>query len=159
MRQKDGLNSTSTRRLRSHATGHQRLGDRAGAWPELNHGARCVDIHIAGHGPRQHPAGRRYRSDRQRLLQPGANEPHLVVEAKALFVGEGRLRTHGLVSGRYVCETIVTHPRHSRFRLGRQVARRGSAIQSGRPPSPSKSSFTRAKKPDDSGWVSVEESF
>src|SRR5262249_45656498 len=80
------LDQHQTRRI--DALRHQRLGDRAGARAELDDRSRHARVHIGRHLARQHAARRRHRADRQRLLDPAAEEPELVVDADALALLE-----------------------------------------------------------------------
>src|SRR5262245_56065344 len=66
----------------------QRLGDRPGAGAKLDDRTRPARIDIGRHGARQRPARRGYGAGRQRLLDPGADEAHLVVEANAVLLLE-----------------------------------------------------------------------
>src|SRR5262249_55604170 len=66
----------------------QRLGDRAGAGTELDDRTRHGRIDIARHGAGERAAGGRHRPGGQRLLDPAADEAHLVVEADAVLLLE-----------------------------------------------------------------------
>src|SRR5262249_58503141 len=66
----------------------QCLGDRPRAGAELDDRAGSGRINIARHGAGERPAGRRHRTERQRLLDPGADEPDFVVEADAVLLFE-----------------------------------------------------------------------
>src|ERR1041385_2455097 len=66
----------------------QRLGDRPGAGAKLDHGAGRIGIDILRHGAGKRLARRRDRADRQRLLDPRADEADLVVEADAFLLLE-----------------------------------------------------------------------
>src|SRR5262249_46469115 len=62
---------------------HQGLGDRSGAGTKLDDRTGHARIDVARHDPGERPARRRHRAHRQRLLEPGADEADLVVEADA----------------------------------------------------------------------------
>src|SRR5262249_4567558 len=61
-----------------------RLGDRAGARAELDDRSRHARVHVSRHLARQHTARRCDRADRERFLDPSAEETELVVDADAL---------------------------------------------------------------------------
>src|SRR4029077_1529432 len=67
---------------------HQRFSHRAGARPELDHRSVAVRIDIARHGARQNFSRRRHRADRQRPLDPGTDEAHLVIDPNAALALE-----------------------------------------------------------------------
>src|SRR4051794_36662582 len=67
---------------------HQRLGDRAGAWTKLDDRTRPARIDIRRHGARERAARRRHRAERQRFLDPGADETDFVVEPDAVLLLE-----------------------------------------------------------------------
>src|SRR5262249_18724029 len=62
---------------------HQRIGNRTGARAELDDRSWHIRIDVGRHLARQHAARRRHRADRQRLLDPGAEEAELVIDADA----------------------------------------------------------------------------
>ncbi len=64
------------------------LGHRTGARTELDDRARHVRIEVGRHGAGERLAGRRHGAERQRLLDPGADEADLVVEAEDLLLLE-----------------------------------------------------------------------
>ena len=77
---------------RRDAGGDQRFGHRTGPRPELDHRSLAVRIDIARHGAGEHLARRLHRADRQRPLDPRADEMHLVVETDAALALELRIR-------------------------------------------------------------------
>src|SRR5262249_11147308 len=72
-----------------NAMTNKRLGDRTRAWTEFNDRAVRLRIDATRHRARQYPARRHDRNGRQRLLNPRANEPNLVVKTQALLFGAG----------------------------------------------------------------------
>jgi hypothetical protein len=66
----------------------QRLGDRPRPGAELDDRPGPGRIDIACHGAGERPAGRRHGAERQRLLDPGADETDFVVEADAVLLFE-----------------------------------------------------------------------
>src|SRR5262245_21876295 len=66
----------------------QGLGDGAGTGPELDDRPHRIRIDILRHGARQRLARRCNRADRERLLDPGADEADFVVEADTFLLLE-----------------------------------------------------------------------
>src|SRR4051812_49204595 len=66
----------------------QRLGDRSGTWPEFDHRSVAMRIDILRHRAGERLARRCDGADCERLLDPGSDEPHLVVEAHAVLALE-----------------------------------------------------------------------
>ena len=70
----------------------QRLRHGTGPWPEFDDRACAAGVHVAGHGPGQESARRRYGTRVERIFEPGADEPGLVGEPhieRRLAVGRG----------------------------------------------------------------------
>ena len=63
----------------------QRLGDGAGAGAELDDGPGPIGIDVLRHRAGERLARRRHRADRERLLDPGADEADFVVEPDAVL--------------------------------------------------------------------------
>src|SRR5207253_9790866 len=63
---------------------HHGVGDRPGARAELDDRPGDCRIDVARHGARERLARRGHRADRERLLDPGAEKPDLIVEADAV---------------------------------------------------------------------------
>ena len=59
----------------------QGLRDRAGAGPEFDHGPGQARVDVGRHRPRQHLARRGDRARDEGPLEPGTQEPRLVLEA------------------------------------------------------------------------------
>src|SRR5260370_20467384 len=66
----------------------QRLGDRPGAGGKLDDRTRPARIDIGGHGARERAARRGYGAGRERLLDPGTDEAHFVIETNAVLLLE-----------------------------------------------------------------------
>src|SRR5712671_4370615 len=64
---------------------HQRLGHWPSAGSELDDRTIRMRIHVIRHGAGERLAGRRHRAHRQRLLDPGAEETKLVVDANPVL--------------------------------------------------------------------------
>src|SRR5262249_15474784 len=60
--------------------GDESFGDGTSAGAELDHRARYVGVDVGCHGAGEGPAGRRDRAHRQWLLEPRADEAHVVVQ-------------------------------------------------------------------------------